>query len=47
MTALREFRCEVCPRITNKPTHWFVIQWSDVAPCAQKAHVREAIFQEG
>ena len=31
MTTLEEFRCETCGRITNSPTHWFVIQWSDAS----------------
>lgn len=26
MTAIREFRCEVCGRVTANPIHWFVIQ---------------------
>jgi hypothetical protein len=26
MTAIREFRCEVCGRVTSNPIHWFVIQ---------------------
>lgn len=29
MTALQKFRCEICGRITNSPSHWFVIQCSD------------------
>lgn len=29
MTALQEFRCEICGRVTNNPIHWFVIQCSD------------------
>lgn len=29
MTALQEFRCEICGRITNHAIHWFVIQCSD------------------
>lgn len=26
MTAIQEFRCEVCGTITSNPIHWFVIQ---------------------
>ena len=26
MTAIREFRCEVCGTVTSNPFHWFVIQ---------------------
>lgn len=26
MTALREFRCEICGTLTTSPIHWFVIQ---------------------
>ena len=26
MTALQEFRCEICGRVTSNPIHWFVIQ---------------------
>ena len=26
MTAIREYRCEVCGIITSNPIHWFVIQ---------------------
>src|SRR5713101_7520351 len=29
MTSLQEFRCEICGRVTNHPTHWFVIQCSN------------------
>lgn len=29
MTALQEFRCEICGRVTNAPIHWFVIQCND------------------
>ena len=29
MTTLQEYRCEICGRITNSPSHWFVIQCSD------------------
>jgi hypothetical protein len=29
MTALREFRCEICGTITTTPMHWFVIQCGD------------------
>jgi len=29
MTALQEFRCEICGRIANSPSHWFVIHCSD------------------
>jgi hypothetical protein len=30
MTTLQEFRCETCGRVTNSPTHWFVIRCSDL-----------------
>jgi hypothetical protein len=26
MTAIREFRCEICGIVTANPIHWFVIQ---------------------
>ena len=26
MSALQEFRCEVCGTTTNHPVHWFIIQ---------------------
>jgi hypothetical protein len=26
MVSLKEFRCEVCGRVTNNPLHWYVIQ---------------------
>lgn len=26
MTAIREFRCEICGLVTTNPIHWFVIQ---------------------
>jgi hypothetical protein len=26
MTAIREFRCEICGTVTSNPLHWFVIQ---------------------
>lgn len=26
MSSLREFRCEVCGRVTTNPLHWFVIE---------------------
>ena len=26
MTALQEFRCEICGTVTSNPIHWFVIQ---------------------
>jgi hypothetical protein len=26
MSSLREFRCEICGRITTNPLHWFVIE---------------------
>ena len=26
MTALHEFRCEICGTVTSNPVHWFVIQ---------------------
>ena len=26
MTALREYRCEVCGLLSSNPLHWFVIQ---------------------
>src|SRR5258707_546295 len=26
MTSIREFRCEICGRVTTNPIHWFVIQ---------------------
>jgi len=29
MSSLEEFRCEVCGTVTNRPTHWFVIQCGD------------------
>ena len=29
MTALKEYRCEVCGTITNNPMHWWVIQCGD------------------
>jgi hypothetical protein len=29
MTSLQEFKCEICGRVTDSPTHWFVIQCSD------------------
>ena len=29
MTTIKEFRCEICGRITNNPSHWFVIQCGD------------------
>jgi hypothetical protein len=29
MTSLKEFRCEICGRVTTGPNHWFVIQCSD------------------
>ena len=29
MTALQEFRCEVCGLVTNQPDHWYVIQCGD------------------
>ena len=29
MTSLREFRCEICGRVTTSPNHWFVIQCRD------------------
>jgi len=29
MSSLQEFRCEICGTMTNKPTHWFVIQCGD------------------
>jgi hypothetical protein len=29
MTALQEFRCEVCGLVTANPTHWFVIRCGD------------------
>jgi len=25
MSSLREYRCEICGRVTNNPLHWFVI----------------------
>jgi hypothetical protein len=30
MTAIREFRCEVCARVTSNPMHWFVIQCGEL-----------------
>jgi hypothetical protein len=29
MTTLQEFRCEICGRVSNTPSHWFLIQGSD------------------
>ncbi len=29
MTALKEFRCEVCGIVTSNPIHWFVIRCGD------------------
>jgi hypothetical protein len=29
MTALQEFRCEVCGIVTRDPIHWFVIRCGD------------------
>jgi len=29
MSALEEFRCEVCGTTTNHPVHWFIIQCGD------------------
>lgn len=29
MTTIQEFRCEICGRIANSPSHWFVIQCTD------------------
>ena len=29
MTALQEFKCEVCGIVTNEPIHWFVIRCGD------------------
>ena len=29
VTALEEFRCEVCGIVTNNPIHWFVIRCGD------------------
>jgi hypothetical protein len=29
MTTVKEYRCEICGRITSDPKHWFVIQCSD------------------
>ncbi|HLJ86897.1 MAG TPA: hypothetical protein VKZ53_08735 [Candidatus Angelobacter sp.] len=26
MTAIQEFRCEICGIVTTNPTHWYVIQ---------------------
>jgi hypothetical protein len=26
MTSIKEFRCEICGRVTTEPNHWFVIQ---------------------
>ena len=26
MVSLREYRCEVCGRVTTNPLHWYVIQ---------------------
>jgi hypothetical protein len=25
MSSLREYRCEICGRVTNNPQHWFMI----------------------
>ena len=30
MASLQEFRCEICGRITDNPTHWFVIHCGDL-----------------
>src|SRR5437762_8288533 len=30
MASIQEFRCEICGRITDNPTHWFVIQCGDL-----------------
>jgi hypothetical protein len=30
MTTIQEYRCEICGRVTSNPTHWFVIQCSDL-----------------
>ena len=29
MTALKEYRCEICGQVTNHPMHWWVIQCGD------------------
>lgn len=26
MSSLREFRCEICGRVTTNPLHWFLIE---------------------
>ena len=26
MSSLREFRCEICGRVTTNPQHWFLIE---------------------
>jgi hypothetical protein len=31
MSALQEFRCEVCGTITNNPVHWLIIQCGDTS----------------
>ena len=29
MTALQEYRCEICGIVTSQPIHWFVIRCED------------------
>lgn len=29
MSAIQEFKCEVCGEVTNNPIHWLVIQCGD------------------
>lgn len=29
MTTIKEFRCEICGRVSTSPNHWFVIQCSE------------------
>ena len=36
MTTIQEYRCEICGRITNSPSHWFVIQCSDAELTVKK-----------
>jgi len=46
MSAVQEFRCEVCGITTNNPVHWFVIQCGDSSLSVLRWNSKDAATPE-
>jgi hypothetical protein len=46
MSSLREYRCEVCGRVTNNPQHWFLIDCGATRLSVQRWEPEAAVVPE-